>query len=138
MTREGYALEASRDPVTAANRDWLFAMALVIGAIAWLIAWYGATVWSTVSIWMRSETFAHGFLIFPVSAYLIWRKRRELATFTPQPDYRVLPLLAMLGFGWLLADLAGAIVVQQYSLVAMIPLLVWLTLGSQLAGALAF
>lgn len=138
MTREGYALAASRDSAAAAGRDWLFATALAAGVIVWLLAWYGATAWSTVSIWVRSETFAHGFLIFPVSAYLIWRKRRELAALTPEPDYRVLPLLAALGFGWLLADLAGVIVVQQYSLAAMIPLLVWLILGIRVAGVLAF
>lgn len=138
MMREGYALAASRDSVPAANRDWLLSTVLAVGAIIWLLAWYGATTWSTVSIWVRSETFAHGFLIFPVSAYLIWRKRRELAAFSPEPDYRVLPLLAAFGFSWLLADLAGVLVVQQYSLVIMIPLLVWLILGKRVAGLLAF
>lgn len=138
MTREGNALAASRDSVPAANRVGLLSTVLVAGAVIWLLSWYGETTWSTVTIWMRSETFAHGFLIFPVSAYLIWRKRRELATLTPEPDYRVLPLLAVFGFGWLLADLAGVIVVQQYSLVIMIPLLVWLILGIRVVGALVF
>ena len=94
------------------------------------------TTWSTVAIWERSETFAHGYLIFPVSAYLIWSKRRELAHCSPEPDLRGLPLLAVFGLGWLLADLAGVLVVQQYSLVIMIPLLVWLILGKRVAGLL--
>jgi hypothetical protein len=47
-------------------------------------------------------------------------------------------MLALAGFGWLLAQLAGAGVVQQYGLVLMIPLLVWGILGSEVARALCF
>ncbi|MDD5330401.1 MAG: exosortase A [Sulfuricella sp.] len=138
MMQEQAALESGRDYAVAASRDWLYAGALATGAIVWLLAWYWPTAWSIVSIWMRSETFAHGFLIFPVSAYLVWSRRRELAALTPQPDYRVLPLLAAFGFSWMLASLAGVLIVQHYSLVIMIPLLVWLVLGSAVARALAF
>ncbi len=138
MTQEQAALAAGRRYAAAADRDWLYAAALAAGSIVWLLAWYWPAAWSIVSIWMRSETFAHGFLIFPVSAYLVWSRRRELAALVPQPDYRVLPLLAAAGFGWMLANLAGVLIVQQYSLVIMIPLLVWLVLGKEVARTLAF
>ena len=32
-----------------------------------------------VGIWWRSETFAHGFLVLPISLWLVWRQRGELA-----------------------------------------------------------
>ena len=122
----------------AGRRDGLLAGALAFAALLWLFAWYGETVLSTVAIWQRSQTFAHGFLIFPISAYLIWTRRQRLARLVPQPSFSALIVLAGLGFVWLLANLAGVIVVQQYALVAMIPNLVWRLLGKRFFWALFF
>lgn len=118
--------------------DWNVATLLTLGAVIALLLLFQQTVVSTVAIWERSETFAHGFVIFPISAYLIWSRRKEIAQLTPQPDLRGLPLLLPLGFGWLLAYLARVQVVQQYALVAMIPVLVWTILGQRVARTLTF
>jgi exosortase A len=99
---------------------------------------YHATTWSMVSIWERSDTFAHGFLILPFSAYLIWTQREKLKTIPPQPDPLALLVLVVLGFGWLLAALASVQVLEQYLFVAMIPAIVWAILGSRMVLALAF
>lgn len=119
-------------------KAWSVAVALVLGAVLWLLAWYGDTAHSIVSIWQRSDTFAHGYIIVPISAWLIWRRRDAVAALEPRPNFLVLPLLALVGFGWLLGQLAGAGVVQQYALALMIPLLVWSILGNQVVRALAF
>jgi len=117
---------------------WTGAMLLAVGAVVGVLLLFQQTTWSTVAIWERSETYAHGFLIFPISAFLIWSRRKEIALLTPQPDLRGLPLLLLLGFGWLLASLARVLVVQQYALVAMIPVLVWTILGQRIARTLTF
>lgn len=117
---------------------WLFATALVLSTIFWLLAWYWDTAQSIVAIWERSETFAHGYLIIPISAWMIWRQRHAVAALNPRPNFLALSLLALAGFGWLLGQLAGARVVPQYGLVLMIPLLVWTILGNQVVRALAF
>jgi exosortase A len=124
--------------LSGASSGWAFAAASVFGTIFWLLSVYGDTAQAIVSIWDSSETFAHGYLIAPISAWMIWRRRHELAALTPQPNFLVLPLLALVGFGWLLAALAEVGVVQQYCLVVMIPLLVWTILGNRVAWALAF
>jgi len=118
--------------------DWAIATLLTITASTALLLLFYQTTWSTVAIWQRSETFAHGFLIFPISAFLIWSRRKEIALLAPQPDLRGLPVLLLLGFGWLLAYLARVLVVQQYALVAMIPVLVWIILGLRVTRALTF
>ncbi len=115
-----------------------YAAALVLGAMLWLLAWYWDTAQTMVAIWVSSETFAHAFLIAPISAWLIWRRRHELASLELRPNFPALALLALVGFGWLLGRLSGAGVVQQYAMVLMIPLLVWIILGSQVFRALAF
>jgi exosortase A len=112
--------------------------ALVLSGLFWLLAWYWDTALAMISIWERSDTFAHGFLIVPISGWLIWRKRHVLAALDLRPNFLALPLLALAGFGWLLAGLGGVGVVQQFSLVVMIPLAVWVILGTEAVRALAF
>jgi exosortase A len=118
--------------------NWTVATLLTITAVTALLLLFYQTTLSTVAIWHRSETFAHGFLIFPISAFLIWSRRKEIAQLSPQPDLRGLPVLLLFGFGWLLAYLARVLVVQQYLLVAMIPILVWIILGLRVTRALTF
>lgn len=130
--------KAMREVAPGFANSWPFAVALALGAIFWLLAWYSGTAQSIVAIWERSDTFAHGYLIVPISAWLIWRQRHALAALDPQANFFVLPALALAGFGWLLGHLAEASVVQQYSLVLMIPLLVWCILGNQVVKVMAF
>jgi exosortase A len=118
--------------------QWRFMAILTLAVIATILVIYQQTVLSTVAIWLRSETFTHGFFIFPISAYLIWMKRKSLAVIAPCPDYRGLLAMAGLGFGWLLADAGSVQVVAQLCLVAMIPVAIWIMLGLQVARAITF
>ncbi|CAH1193181.1 EpsH [Candidatus Nitrotoga sp. BS] len=118
--------------------QWRFMAILTLATIATILAIYHQTVLSTVSIWLRSETFTHGFFIFPISAYLIWLKRKSLAEISPCADYRGLIVMAGLGLGWLLADAGSVQVIAQLCLVAMIPVAVWTMLGLRVARAITF
>ncbi len=111
---------------------------MVVLAIVTILAIYWPTVESIVAIWARSETFAHGYLIAPISIWLIWTRRREVALLTPAPDYLGLVLLAGLGIGWLVAAAGQVQIVQQYAIVAMIPAAVIAVAGRHVARALAF
>ncbi len=112
--------------------------AVMVLSIVSLLATYHETLFSMVSIWIRSETFAHCFLIFPISAYLVWRRRMVLAGMVPHADHRPLIIIALLGLGWLMANLAGVKVAEQFCMVAMIPLLVWAVLGWEMVCEIAF
>lgn len=129
------------DPPANSDRSslpWLLAAALTVAAILAILALYRQTVLSTVDIWDRSETFAHGFLIFPISIYLIWARRKMLSAITPRPDFRGLSVMAALGFGWLFSEAGSVLVIAQYSLIAMIPVTVWTILGGQVVRTIAF
>ncbi|BCX89809.1 hypothetical protein MIN45_P2182 [Methylomarinovum tepidoasis] len=116
-------------------KSGLFLLALVLAA---LFALYWPTFASMVAIWERSETFTHGFLIFPISLWLIWRQRDRLRQLQPRPDWRALPVLALLGLGWLTARVVDVLVVQQLAFVAMLIVAVWAVLGWRLAWEMAF
>lgn len=124
--------------MTTAFNAWpRAAWATMAGVVILLLAYYTTSA-STLAIWSRSETFAHGFLIFPISAFLIWSKRKQIARLAPSPDWRGVVILALLGLGWLAADLARVLVVQQLMLVGMIPALVFTLLGWRVAWSMSF
>lgn len=106
--------------------------------IAAVLGLFYETAWSMVSIWYRSETFAHGFIIVPITLWLVWEKRATLKQLLPQPEYRVLILLLGAGFLWLAGYLADALVVQQLALVAILIFSIWALLGNRVTWALAF
>jgi len=118
--------------------EWRTALWLTSVAVLALLGIYHSTFASMVAIWWRSATFTHGFIIFPVSIWLIWRERCEIARVIPYPDYRALPLLILLGFAWLTARLVDVLVIEQFMLIGMIPALIWLLLGWTMLTKLAF
>ena len=123
---------------TARSGHWSVPLELLAFTLLVLFVFFWPTFLSMAEVWWRSETFAHGFLIFPISLYLIWRRLPQLSGLTPQPDWRGLVILAGLGFGWLLARVVDVQVVQQLCFVAMIVALVWTMLGWQVLKQIAF
>ena len=99
---------------------------------------YWSTADSIVRIWARSETFAHGYLIVPISLWLAWQRRERLRSMTPAPFWPALLPLAGCGMLWLLADLGEVQVIRQYAFVAMFPLTALAVLGWRMARVIAF
>lgn len=125
-------------PAAAPRNGWWFPAGVTIGVLLLLTGIFWPTFLSMEEVWARSETFAHGYLIVPISIWLIWRKRGELAQIRPRPDLRGLLLLAAAGAGWLLADAGSVSVVAQYAFIAMLIAAVWILLGEAFVRAAFF
>ena len=113
------------------------AIALLL-SLAVPAALFSSTLGSMVATWWRSETFAHGFLVFPISGYLVWRQRQALASLPGKADLLALPVLLLFGLAWTAGHIADVRVAKQLAFVAMIPTLVWLALGRQAVSLLRF
>ena len=124
----------SRAKPAALNGAVIFALLLILLPLA---AYWGTAV-SIVEIWARSDTFAHGYLIVPISLWLAWQRRRQLGAMTPAPFWPALLPLAGCGMLWLLADLGEVQVIRQYAFVAMLPLTALAVLGWRMARVIAF
>ena len=124
--------------LNARANAWRFALPLVVLTVIAILLIYSRTAESIVDIWSRSETFAHGYLIAPISLYLIWGRRKKLEEMTPAADFLGLVLLAGAGLAWLAAAAGQVPIVQQYAMVAMIPAAVIAIAGRHVARALAF
>lgn len=113
---------------------------LLFLALAWLLvaALLQPTFVSMYDIWDRSETYAHGFVILPISLWLVWRDRARLAAVPVAGDGRAFLIIAPLALGWLAARLGGVLVVEQYAFVGLWIATVWLVLGAKMLRAAMF
>ena len=110
-----------------------FAVVVIVICVA-----YAPTAAGIVSIWYRSTTFAHGFLVVPIAAWLAWRKREELLHLQPAPWLPALAALALLGVAWLAGQFADVNAVSQAAFVGMLIVTVPVMLGRDVARTLAF
>lgn len=109
---------------------------LLIGGL--LFALFGESARDMFLIWMRSETFAHAFIVPPISLWLIWRRRDALMQQEPKAWLPGVPGLLLLGLLWLAAWLGSANVVMQSCFVAMLVLGVVTALGLAASRVIAF
>jgi exosortase A len=116
-------------------RSSLVALVLVLAAI---VAVYFRTAVGMVTIWSRSETFTHGFLVPPIALWLCWRMRGALVPMRPSPSLSAVGLMVLVGFLWLLGDLVVVNSVTQLAFVALMVLAVPAVLGWPVARVLAF
>jgi exosortase A len=110
----------------------LGALLLAIGLL------YRDTAASMVGIWYRSETFAHCFLVPPMTLWMVWRKREALALLAPRPSPPVLLAMLAVALAWLAADLVAVSAVTQFAFVALLVLAVPAVLGFEVARSILF
>jgi exosortase A len=122
----------------ALPRGWSSALPIIAGAVLAILAIYADTAKSIVALWASSDTFAHGYLIVPITLLLVWTRRQEVAVLTPRPDILGFLVMAAAGLGWLAAEAAQVQVVAQYALVGMVTGAVLAVAGRRVAWTLAF
>lgn len=116
------------------SAPWLaVAAAIVLQCVVW-----NDSLFSLVATWFRSGTFSHCPLIVAISAVLVWHRRHTLQTLQPAPSAIGLAMVVAVNAVWLIGSAADVLSLQQFSVVAVIPVLVLAVLGRQIAGALAF
>ncbi|HET7528434.1 MAG TPA: archaeosortase/exosortase family protein, partial [Burkholderiaceae bacterium] len=102
---------------------------LVAAVVAAVAAIFWQTSSSMVAVWSSSGTYSHGFLIVPAFLWLVWGRRHDLARLPIEPSWRALPLLAVTGSLWLVAQWMSWALPAQSAIVAMTPLALAAVLG---------
>src|SRR5580704_806465 len=127
--------DSSRWPSLETSLAWRRSCILLGVCLSVLVLLYWPTIVAIVSQW-RSRAFAHGFLIVPISAYLVWTRRKSLALLKPVPNFWPLLFVVLFALGWLFAQLTATGVVQQFCFVAMTIMAIWGVLGTVVTRAL--
>lgn len=117
---------------------WRRPLGILVVLQVLILATYWHSAWGMVTIWTRSETYAHGFVVPLISLWLAWRLRAALAPMVPRPGR--LAWLLMLGAAalWLAGDLVAVNAATQLALTALVVLAVPAVLGWEVARVLAF
>jgi exosortase A len=110
----------------------LFTLILIIPLI------FFNTTEGMVNVWMVNETFTHGFLIFPITLWLIWQKKVQLFELAVKPEPRLFLLLILILSAWFVSFVVDVQVVQQLCMIALIPVTIWLLYGRQVVLRLLF
>ena len=131
-------IPAARLADVAGRITWRWALTALAVLLGLTIFLYWQTASTIVLIWSRSETFTHGFLVPPITAWLIWRQREVLTRMAPRPSLWAIVLLAGASLAWLLGDLSAVNALTQLALVAMLVLLVPALLGWQVTRSIIF
>lgn len=112
------------------NNRFLAIFSLLI--LAWALVYQDALV-GMEAIWSRSDTFAHGYFILPISIWLLWQDKEKLLKSNVQASWLPLPLLAVSLCVGLFAYAADINVLSQLSAVTSLIFLLWLLVGNKLA-----
>ena len=111
-------------------------------ALVLILIWIGYCYWDTLvamaQIWWRSDTYAHGLIVPPISIWLIWRDRARLVPLRPEPTFWFIPALIVVIFCWLLGELTSVNSLTQFSVIAICILATMSVLGLQVSKRLAF
>ena len=123
---------------TQTHQGWRTALPVYVVLLGCIIGLYFDTAHAIVTLWIRSDTFTHGFLVPPIVLWLVWRQRQTIAQIAPKPGLLAWPLVAGAAFAWLLGDLATVNALMQWAFVSLIILLVPAVLGWAVARSIAF
>ena len=119
--------------------SWRLAPILAAGlAVLGILALYAPTAASIVSIWIRSETFTHGFLVVPICVWLAWRRRETIAAIPARPWRPGLAIVFAAGALWLVTSAADVLGVKQFALAFMLQAAIVTVVGTRIARATMF
>ncbi len=124
-------------------RPWLTPMLRFWALVLLLCAVQFDVLRSMVDIWYNTTTYNHGFLVFPATLWMIWRRREEVAALANAAGIimtapaALLPLAGFATIG-LLGELGGANILRHVGFVGALMCLFPLALGWEFAKRFAF
>lgn len=118
----------------------VWAHPLIALGVAWLVlvGLLRSTIVSMLTIWYGSNTYSYGFVIIPICAFLVWRKRKVLYDLQPTTSFVGIALFLLCAVMWLAGNIADVQVVEQFAFIGMMEALIWALLGTQAMRALRF
>lgn len=100
-------------------------------ALLWLLVLvaYRDTAWSIVEVWERSNSYAHGWFVPPITLWLMWRRREQVWARAARPSWSALVLPLGAALLWLAGAVMGVNAAMQFGLAAMLVGVVPLVIG---------
>lgn len=119
--------------------DWRLAGISLTVLLLSVLLMYRGTVRHVVDVWSQWDSgYSHGYLALAISGYLVYRLRKVLAGQAPCPSFTALAAIAGSSLLWLLAAVAGVLMVQTVALLLVMVSVIWAVCGDRLIRHLLF
>ncbi len=118
--------------------DWRVAggfLVVIVAATLWV---FGDTAMGINAVWWRSETYAHGLLVGPIAAYLMWQRRQRLVQAAPRVQPLALLVIGTAGALWAVGRLGAIVSFQHFALYGLLLGGAWLVVGNAALRRAAF
>lgn len=129
---------ASRTGILARAPGWTLAVAAFAATVVVLLGGYWHTAASLLWVWGHDGTYQYAFLIFPLSAWLAFGLRQQVAGRAPKPSLAGLAAVAALAFIWYTGQLLDINLARHFAFVALFPALVLACWGWRATWTLVF
>lgn len=127
--------EAIGPSADAGHRTRALLLVVALAGVAWL---YRDTYASIFQKWTSDAAFSHGFLVLPISLWLVWRRRSALSRITLSPSWFGVAAVFACTAAWMVARGSGVLVIEQFAAVALIPSVILTLLGWPATRVLVF
>ena len=125
----------SNIPISEFWKKALLSCCMVLTVIT---AVFYQTLWSMIDTWWNYGTYTHGFVIFPISIYLLLQRKDELSQITPTFSWLGVVAILLSSTLWLVASLVGVILFMQVAFISMVIATVWALFGTRFFMASLF
>ena len=136
-TSESMTITMKEGRTTSANQ-----LKRNVGVMLAVLGIWMVTFWPTfrdmAQLWLRSGTFAHGLVVLPISAYLIWTRREPLGAVVAKPAWGVLLPLALVILAWCAGVAFSIASLEHFAGTAVLVVALWLCLGHQVFRTITF
>ncbi len=135
------ALPIAAGPLSAGSAEaarWRYHLVLLAGAWIAICALFASDLAAMVASWSRTGAFNHCFLIGPIIAWIIWRRRVELGRMAPEFSALGVILLLIAGIVWAGGEAGHVALLRQAAAVIAAQGAVVALLGRPVARALLF
>ncbi len=105
--------------------------------VAWLLV-YHESLASMITVWGQSKTYEHGYLIVPISIWLVWRKREQIKHTPLTTCWIPIVLLTLPTVLWMIGKAAEVNLFEHAAAVFSLQLLIWALIGTPLTKVLFF
>lgn len=120
------------------RRQWGASIAAAVASLIAICLLDLDSVLRAVSVWENSKTYNHGFLVLPISLYLLWDRRMFVSGFVPQPLFAALLLTVPLAVLWLVGRMISLLEAQQFALVGLMQVALLTIFGWRIFLRLSF
>src|SRR5579864_3723399 len=128
--------------IIASSKDSKVRWTWHLGALAYLVGLilvlFQYEIVNAIQVWWTYPTYSPCFLIIPISAWLVWEMRHELARDVPSIAPKALLAVPPLLLLWLAGNLSTINEVRQFAVVGLIEVAIFAMLGARIFRTVQF